>query len=347
MSCAMGRLRNEICLCLLALISAREALANALPQFASNTVTVSGMVLTEGDNQRIEHVTVRLCDTGGVLIEETNTSDSGEFVFRGVQRGRYILTFEANGFQKAEVHQDLSFASDKGMSIYLKPVTPDSGPLPPGTTISAHELSMPEAARELVDTGRRKLYSEKNAKDGLKDFQQAVSVAPSYYEAYRDIAVAQLSMGSSDEAIKSFRKSIEVSHDSYGDADVGLGTLLVEKGDLDAGEKAIRRGVELNPNSWMGFFELGKLDLNRNRLGTSLQSAERARMLSPNTPMVYRLLANIHLRQKDYEDLLGDLDAYLKLDPDSPAGVRAKEMRGQIQRELAKSDGSAGTKPHE
>ncbi|HEX8880557.1 MAG TPA: hypothetical protein VF749_11035, partial [Candidatus Acidoferrum sp.] len=77
----MNRIRNEICLCLLTLICAREALANALPQFAINTVTVSGMVLTEGDNQRIEHVTVRLCDTGGTLIEETTTSDSAEFVF--------------------------------------------------------------------------------------------------------------------------------------------------------------------------------------------------------------------------------------------------------------------------
>jgi tetratricopeptide (TPR) repeat protein len=334
MSCAMGRLRNKICLCLLALITAREALANGLPQFATNSVSVTGMVLTEGDNQRIEHVTVRLCDTGGIPIEETTTSDSAEFSFKGVQRGRYILTFEAIGFQKAEVHLDLSFTSDKGITIYMKPVTPESGPVPSGTTISAHELSMPEAARELVDTGRRKLYAEKNAQGGLKDFQQAVSVAPSYYEAYREIAVAQLSMGSADEAIKSLHKSIEVSNDSYGDAEVGLGTLLVEKGDLEAGEKAIRRGVELNPNSWMGFFELGKLDLNRNRLGSSLQSAERARLLSPNSPVVYRLLANIHLRQKNYEDLLADLDAYLKLDPSSPAGVRAKEMREQVQREL-------------
>ena len=343
----MGRLGNGVCLGLLTLITAGEVPAHALPQFGSNTATVSGIVLTEGLNQRLEHVTVRLCDTGGNLIEETTTSDSAEFLFRGLQRGRYILTFEANAFQKAEVHLDLSFASNKGMTVYMKPVVTESGPVPSGTMISAHELSMPEAARELVDRGRKKLYAEKDAKGGLKDFEQAVSVAPSYYEAYREIAVAQLGIGKADEAIKSFRKSIEVSNDSYGDADVGLGTLLVEKGDLEAGEKAIRRGVELNPKSWMGFFELGKLDLNRNRLASSLESAERARMLSPNSPVVYRLLANIHLRQKNYEDLLADLDAYLKLDPDSPAGVRAKEMRGQIQRELAKSDGAAGRNPHE
>lgn len=343
----MGRLRDGVCLGLLTLITAGEVPAHALIQFGSNTATVSGIVLTEGLNQRIEHVTVRLCDTGGNLIEETTTSDSAEFLFRGLQRGRYILTFEANAFQKAEVHLDLSFTSDNGMTVYMKPVVAESGPVPLGTMISAHELSMPEAARELVDTGRKKLYAEKDAKGGLQDFEQAVSAAPSYYEAYREIAVAQLGMGRADEAIKSFRKSIEVSNDSYGDAEVGLGTLLVEKGDLETGEKAIRRGVELNPKSWMGFFELGKLDLNRNRLASSLQLAERARMLSPNSPVVYRLLANIHLRQKNYEDLLADLDAYLKLDPDSPAGVRAKEMRGQIQQELGKSDGGAARNPRE
>ena len=328
----MRRLSNPTCLLLLALITPPRILC----QFGSNTVTVSGTVLAEGHNQRIEHVTVRLCDPGGNLIEQAITPDSGEFTFRRLQRGRYILTFEANGFQNEEIHLDLSFTSDKGISVYLKPVTAVLGSIPSGTTVSAHELSMPQSAREFVSSGRRKLYSEKNPEGGLKDFQKAVAIAPSYYEAHREIAMAYLTMGKADEAMQSFRKSIEVSNDSYGDADVGLGTLLVEKGDIGAGAKALRRGVELNPNSWMGFYELGKLDLNRDRLDSALQSAEHARNLSPNAPLIYRLLANIHLRQKNYAALLGDLDAYIKLDPDSPSGLRAAQMRDQISREVAK-----------
>ena len=322
--------------------------AQALSQLGSNTVTVSGMVLEEGHNQRIEHVIVRLCDTGGDLIEQTITPDSGQFTFRRVQRGRYILTFEANGFQNAEIHLDLSFNSDKGVTVYMKPVVAESASVPPGSTISAHELSMPRAARDLVDSGRKKLYAEKNAEAGLKDFEQAVTIASGYYEGYREIAMANLALNKPAEAMKNLRKSIEVSNDSYGDADIGLGTLLVEKGDLDAGEKSLRRGVELNPHSWMGFYELGKLDFNRDRLESALESAERARVLSPSTPIIYRLLANIHLRQKKYRDLLGDLDEYIKLDPDSPAGVRAQEMRGQVEREVVKQGGSAprDTKQH-
>jgi tetratricopeptide (TPR) repeat protein len=303
------------------------------------------MVLGEGQNQRIEHVMVRLCDGGGNLIEQTTTTESGAFTFRGVQRGRYVITFEASGFQGTEIQLDLSFMSDKGMTVYLKPAIKESSAAPPGPTVSAHELSMLQAARNLVISGKKKLYADKNPQGALKDFQQAVSSAPGYYEAYGEIAMAYVTMGKVDEAQENFRKSIEVSHDSYGDAEVGLGTLLTEKGDVDAGEKAIRRGVELNPSSWMGFYELGKLDLNRDRLDLALKSAERARTLAPNAPVVYRLLANIHMRQKNYTDLLGDLDAYIKLDPNSPAGLRAAQMREQVSQQAAQAKHGQPTPP--
>jgi tetratricopeptide (TPR) repeat protein len=328
----MSRLRKQICVLLLVSITPSKAVS----QLTGNGVTVSGVVLAEGNNQAIEHVAVRLCDGGGNLMEQTTTAQSGEFYFRGMRRGRYILTFEANGYLKTDFQLDLSYTSDKGMTIYMKPIAKQSAAGPAGSIVSAHELSMPQAALELVASGRKKLYVDKKPEAGLQDFHRALTQAPNYYEAYREIAIAYLSMGRADEARENFRKAIELSHDTYGDADVGLGTLLVEKGEAGEGEKAIRRGVELNPNSWMGFYELGKLDLGRDHLDLALKSAERAKALAPNAPIVYRLLANIHVRQKDYVDLLGDLDAYIKLDPDSPAGLRATQMRQQIAQEIAK-----------
>ena len=328
----MGRLRNQICVLLLVLITPSKVVS----QTSSNSVTVSGVVLSEGSNQPIEHVAVRLCDGGGNLMEQTTTVQTGEFYFRGMRRGRYILTFEANGYRTTDFQLDLSYASDKGMTIYMKPVAKQSAAGPTGSVVSAHELSMPQAARELVASGKKKVYVDKKPEAGLQDFRHAVAEAPGYYEVYREIAMAYLTMGKADEARGNFRKAIELSHDTYGDAEVGLGTLLVEKGEAGEGEKAIRRGVELNPNSWMGFYELGKLDLGREQLDLALKSAERARALAPNTPFVYRLLANIHMRQKNYGELLADLDAYIKLDPDSAAGFRAAQMRQQVAQEIAK-----------
>jgi len=328
----MSRFRKQISVLLLVSITPSKTVS----QLSGNSVTVSGVVLAEGNNQAIEHVVVHLCDGGGNLLEQTTTQQTGDFYFRGMRRGRYILTFEANGYLKTDFQLDLSYASDKGMTIYMKPVAKQSAAGPAGSTVSAHELSMPQGARELVTSGKKKLYVDKKPEAGLHDFHQAVTQAPNYYEAYREIAIAYLTMGKADEARDNFRKSIELSHDTYGDADVGLGTLLVEKGEAGEGEKVIRRGVELNPNSWMGFYELSKLDLGRDRLELALKSAERARALAPNAPIVYRLLANIHVRQKNYVDLLGDLDTYIKLDPGSAAGLRAAQMRQEIAQEMSK-----------
>lgn len=337
----MRPLLNLIPLSLLVLFVPSVVLAQGM----RNTVSVSGVILSEGQNQRIQHVEVRLCDSGGNLLEEATTTDSGEFSFRNLQRTPYILTFEAIGFQKQEMHLDLSFMSDRGMTIYMKPLEKEKVSASAGATVSAHELSMPESVRDLVASGRKKLYSDKNPQAGLKDFQQAISRAPGYYEAYSDIAMAYLTMGKRDEAMDSFRKSIQLSKDTFGDAQVGLGTLLVEKGDLDGGEKAIRRGVQLNPNSWMGFYELGKLDLNQNHFELALKSAERAKTLAPNAPDTYRLLANIHMHQQNYSAVLDDIDAYLKLDPKSPAGLRAAQMREEVAKKAAKQAQSTASDP--
>lgn len=326
----MGRLRKGRLIFILALLVPPAA----LPQMSSNLVSVTGIVFSEGSNERIQHVTVRLCDNGGTMLEEAVTTDSGEFTFKGLQRLPYILTFDAMGYEFYEMRVDLSFMSDRGMSIYLRPTEKKKAADAQGNSVSAHELSMPQKARSLMETGKKKLYAQKNAEAALKDLQQAVAIAPGYYEAYCEIALAYLILGKKEEAADSFKKSIEVSHDTYGDAEVGLGTLLVEKGDIQTGEQALRKGVKLNPSSWMGYYEIGKLELSRNQIAPALEATERAKSLAPNTPIIYRLLANIHMRQENLVAVLADIDAYVKLDPDSPEGIRAKQMREDISQKL-------------
>jgi cytochrome c-type biogenesis protein CcmH/NrfG len=47
----------------------------------------------------------------------------------------------------------------------------------------------------------------------------------------------------------------------------------------------------------MGHYELGRALFYQNRVADALKCAERARALQPNAPVLYRLLANIHLSQ--------------------------------------------------
>lgn len=312
---------------------------------AQRSATLAGNVYFEDDYHPARNVLVNLSDDEQLPLGTQTTSEAGRFRFSGLQRTTYTVNINASGYEPVILKVDLSFMSDKGVVIYLKPISKKEDS-PKGGSISTHELSMPAKARDLMESGKKKLYQDKDSQGGLADFQQAVSVAPGYYEAHYQVAMAYLTLGNGGEAEKSLRKSMELSGDTYGEAEVGLGTMMLDRGSFAEGEKAIRRGIQLSPKFWLGHYELGRALLNEKRIPEAKDSAEHARSLAPSAPIVYRLLSNIHLEEKDYAALLQDIDAYLKLDPDSPAGTRAKQLREQVQRKVdSKQPASVTVKP--
>ena len=257
------------------------------------------------------------------------TNESGRFEFGNLARGDYELEARANGYEPFRTAVNVGSGESQGMTLYLKRLS-STQEASSGSTVSAHELSMPKKARDLMYSGKQKAYFGKNLDAGLTDFQNAVAVAPDYYEAYYQIGMTYLQLNKRGEAESNFRKSIELSKDTYGEPVIGMGTMLVDKADSAAGEKMIRRGLELSPNFWLGYYELGRARLAENHIADAKKAAEHARSLMPNAAMIYRLLANVHMREKDYPALLTDIDTYLNIDPNSPAGAYAKEMREEV-----------------
>jgi tetratricopeptide (TPR) repeat protein len=311
---------------------------------AASAVIVTGTVYNEKGNRTVMQALVQLCDGGGNMLAQEITTDNGEFSFRGLERENYILQVSADGFAPTSASVDLSYNSERGIPIYLKAVSEDANERAASAKVSAHEMSMPKAARDSFAAGKKKMYVDKNPQGALVDFQDAVAAAPGYYEAFHQLALVEIDLGKSADAEANLRKAIEVSGDKYGEADVSLGTVLLDRGQSAEGEKTLRHGIELSPDFWLGHYELGRAMLNQEKLPEALKSGEQARSLSPGTPIIYRLLSNIHLRQEDYAALLQDIDAYVKLDPDSPAGIRAKALREQVAQKVS-TQGAPGSKP--
>ncbi len=297
---------------------------------AQKPSTIAGNVYYGSDYNAAKNVPVCLYDSERTLLETQNTSDDGQFRFGALRRATYFIVVDIDGYEKISLDVDVSMASDKGLAIYLKSTSKTQKPSHL-KTVSVHELSMPAKARELMDSGMQKLYGDKNPQAALSDLEQAVALAPTYYEASYQLAMAQQSLGDRAQAEKSLRNSFEHSNHTYAEASIALGGILLDRGDTTEAEQCIRRGLQLNPNLWLGHYELGRALLQQDHLADALSSAEQARQLAPNVPIVYRLLSNIHLKQKDYSALLLDLDTYLTLDPSSPAGQRAKQVRDQLQ----------------
>jgi tetratricopeptide (TPR) repeat protein len=317
-----------VCLCLLTLV--------AVPGFAqlSGKLSFNGTVFADGNDLRIANATVLLCDHQGNRLEEARSNDGGEFSFSNINPGNYVLRVSADGFESFDQRVDLSLTPERGFPVALKPIHKDEDTAG-GSLISAHELSMPEAARERVAAGKKKLYQDKNAQGALSDFEAATKKAPGYYEAFYQAGMAYLGLQNENDAEKEFRKSVEISKEKYGDADIALGTLLLHRQEAQDADKILREGLALNPQSWAGQVELGKLEMARGHMEAALSAAEKAEAIAPTQPVVYRLLGIIHFKEKDYPALKVDLDNYVRLDPDSAAGVRAKELLAQVEQQLA------------
>lgn len=317
--------------------------ATLLDRQSDGTRDVTGVVYFSSNSAGLSDALVQLCDSAGRPILQTFTNPSGNFEFRALDPRVYLLTFTATGYDTVQTQVDLSVGSRKNVSVMLSRALPSEDARSSGT-VSTHELSMPARAREFMVAGKRAL-NDKNTRAALEDFRRAADEAPGYYEACYEMGVAFVVLGQRSNAVRSFHKALEMSSDKFGDADVALGTLQMEDGNVEDAERFLRRGVSLNQDLWLGYFELGKLELERGHLDQGLAMAERAQSLSPKTPIVYRLLANVHLKQGDSAAFLKDIDSYLKLDPDSPAGIRAKELREEVQRQLARKKPSAGHVP--
>jgi tetratricopeptide (TPR) repeat protein len=161
-----------------------------------------------------------------------------------------------------------------------------------------------------------------------------VKAAPGFYEAYEVLGWAYQKSARAADAEDAFRKSIKVSNDKDAPADVGLGALLLDTQRLGEAEKILQQAVALDSKSWRAFYELGRAMLMQDKIPEALKNAEQAKQLEPRAPSVYKLLANIHIRLRDNAALLDDLDSYVKLDPSSPAGQRAKAMRDQLAKTI-------------
>jgi tetratricopeptide (TPR) repeat protein len=225
------------CYCLLPLFCVLLFASHALAQNVSDVVSVTGTIFSEDGRQRLESAMVNLCDPSGNLIRQGSAGLGGYFAFRGLQRNEYVLKVTADFYQPMEVRVDLQFGSQPATFIYMKRVPSEAGKTANLPSISRHELAMSAAAKELLASGRKKLYHEKNPQGALEDFLHAQEKAPHSYELDYEIGMAYLELGEKEKARSRFVKAISLSKDDYGEAEVALGTVLVEEGNLDDGEK--------------------------------------------------------------------------------------------------------------
>jgi Flp pilus assembly protein TadD len=307
--------------------------AGALLAQDSTNHTITGVVREEGSNNPIASATVELSRSGGPVVTPMFSGIEGEFVFRGLEEGEYVISAKKDGFNSVSVDVRVMRTGVPDVRISLRR-TAAAGVADPGGHISAHQLQVPHKARAAYEKGRKLLQDENNPAGSIPAFEKAVQLFPSYYEAYTELGIANYHLGKVPEAEASLKKAVELSDSKYAQPLYLLADLYNSQRKYQEAEPLARQAIALDDSAWNSFFELARSLVGLKRAAEAETNALRARDLAPKNPQVYLLLANVHVLQQNYQAAVQDFDAYLELEPNGPTNDAVRRTRDKLQKQV-------------
>ena len=280
-------------------------------------------------------VEVQLREPDGLnTLDRTTATLDGRFQFNGVGLGRYWIVIEDDHFQWVKQQFDVdtrSFAMIKlDVSLYPKPTLKDGTPI-----VSLEELrrDIPEDALKKLDEALRE-FRDDDADKGIERLEEALDIAPDFYEAHLELGYAHQRAGRREEAISSLERASELNTASTG-ATEWLGRLYFETENYPQAVEALLRRLELGNPSADDHFILGSSYYRLARPNEAEENLLRAVVLAPEEASGARLqLFNVYMRTRRPVQALEQVDAYLEAFPDHPNHAAMKERADQIRKAL-------------
>ncbi len=294
-----------------------------------NSLSIEGTVRDDADHHAMENVRVDLLESSGIPINTTFTRGNGEFEFAALGVGDYIIEVNLKDYDPFRQTVTLYSNGLRSVSIFLtRPVVVKQ--TNSSASISAHELKVPRKAHDEYEKGLQLFYSKSDYRGAIVQFQHAIKDYPDFYEAYAQEGNAYLRLKELAPAEEAMRKSVELSSGHYSEAIFMLAALLNDTSRYADAAASARQGMEVDPGSWRGPYELARALLAMQQLDEAEKAAIQARDLKPDNPPVYLMLANIDIHRQDYPALQSDLEGYLKLVPTGPEADQARQTRDEI-----------------
>lgn len=296
--------------------------------------SISGSVREADGDRPLESVEVKLWTLSAGGTATTVTGSNGNFNFSDVSSGTYYLVVEEQGYQRVQEEVNISGRPAIGVQLTLKRETPFDK-VGDGVTVSTRELAIPRRAREAMERGLSLAHDKSDYKGSIVQFQRALQEYPDYYEAYMQMGLAYLKMSDAAKSEEMLLKSIDMSKRKYPDALFTLAFAYSNQKRFADAEPLAREAVKLSPTTWDTNLEMARALHGLDRSAEAEPFALAAERIHPDDPPIHLMLANIHLKLRNYTALVGDLDSYLQLSPNGPEANQARQMRQQVLDRMA------------
>ena len=323
-----------------------------LQQRNRTDTSIRGKLIAPGGQDAGERIEVRLEKDSSQIVQTTYTDASGSFEFRSVPAGSYVIAVNAEGYEPLRQQIDnLSAFGGSAVTVFLTKTTGDGSSRvngldaedPDVIDVTQMKENLPKKA---VQDYEKALDERKKGKleSAIKLLEDAIHLAPNFYNAHNSLGILYQSLKRYAEAEKEYLRSRELNARSAKPL-TNLGSLYIEQADLqkanaeatgktlDQALDSLEAAVKLNPRSAQAYYLLGLANYKSAFLEEAEAAFKKAHNLDSSLTRVNLLLANIHWQQGKWNEVLENIDAYLKENPKAADRPAIEEMRAKVLKE--------------
>jgi tetratricopeptide (TPR) repeat protein len=278
----------------------------------------------------------------GAPMDSVYTDSSGTFGFHSLYPNPYYIVVNDDNYEavrKLVVIDATTMAPEVFVDIVLVPKKKDkpdaaASPKPNGSNPSMIDVReyadrFPKRAVKEFEKGLS-ADSEGKHDDAIRHYLKAVEIAPDFYLAHNNLGSDYQGKSDFPNARREFERVVQLNQ-SDAAAYFNLSNVCMLTGQLPEAQQNLDEGLRREPDSALGQFLLGTLDLRLKKLQLAELALLRAIQLSPMMAQARLQLVNLLLQEGRNDAAVSQLRDFLDKLPDSPFSAQAKQKLQKLE----------------
>jgi tetratricopeptide (TPR) repeat protein len=191
---------------------------------------------------------------------------------------------------------------------------------------SVSELRVPlKAAKELERSQRA--YESGDVRTSAEHLEKALQIYPDFLSAHNLLGTRYICLGQYENALAEYHKAERIDPNvAQTHQNLSVALLFLNR-NMEA-ETAARRALDLDPNLVSAHYSLARAILGQGHL--TPESIDLLRKSEDTFPNASLILAQIHFREHDTDQVIAELRRYLQAPPDSDNKYKAECWIAQL-----------------
>jgi predicted Zn-dependent protease len=308
-------------------------------------ISIRGKVFL-GTGQGAERIEVRL-ETGEFQpIATTYTDGIGNFEFRTVTPGNYYIRVKADGYEEVRQPVDMVTMARGAATVTIalnRPATISTQSSGDSNVVDITDLQR-NYPKKAVQEYERAIEAMRKGElqKAITLMEGVVKLAPDFYQAHNNLGVFYQRAERYRDAENEYNRARDLNPRAS-EPLVNIGSLLIQESDahrsegrtivgriLDDALDILEEAVKMDPRSAAGYYYLGSAYYKSEFYDEAEQNLLKSQKLDPPSRPVRLMLVNVYMKTAKWENVLTQLNAYLKENPKATDRALMQEMRDKV-----------------